>query len=175
LRAWISCYLAIAYCSFFSPFFLRFYLDPRLFRFFALLERKRTKNPTPADSFDSRTPSHHCKQRSHFSNIMSNYPGYNPGQFQQPGHGFAPPSNQPAPMNPGAPGMNQPPPMMQQPGQGFASHGNPAPMAPGHGFAPPPPGQGFAPPPPGGIQNPNVGLNHGMGRMNLNAPAPNQP
>lgn len=101
---------------------------------------------------------------------MSNYPGFNPGQFQQPGQGFAPPHQQPAPMNPGFGGPLPP----MQPGQGFAPPANPTPMmAPGQGFAPPAPGQGFAPP--GGMNNPPPNLNQAMAGMNLNAGAPPQP
>jgi len=109
---------------------------------------------------------------------MSNHPGYNPGQFQQPGQGFAPPQQQPGqgfaqpgqgfaqPHQPPGQGFAPPP-----PGQGFAP---PAHMAPGQGFAPPPPGGGggFAPPPPGGgNQQPMQHLNSAMGGMNFN----NQP
>ena len=124
---------------------------------------------------------HHCYNHNDINtntNTMSNYPGYNPGQFQQPGHGFAPPP--PNPPGPGAPGMNPPPPMMQ-PGQGFAAPPGPgqgqgprAPMGPGQGFAPPPPGPGQGPPPPGpgGMPNPTVGLNQAMGRMSMNPPPP---
>jgi len=106
---------------------------------------------------------------------MSGYPGYNPGQFQQPKsfpqppnpqYGAAPNGNgNQQPMMPGT-GFAPPPPgqgmpMASQPPPPGVSGGMP--MTPGYGFAPP--GQSGGPPPPGGP-------GQGPGMRMMNAPPP---